>query len=425
MLDPRLIETHPNLVASKLSARGLDGQKIVDDVIRMVTDRRAVVTAIDAANRERKEHARLFTSNRVSDDIIETGRALNREIAALELRLVEDPLDRFMLTIPNLSADEVPVGVDENDNVEILITGTKPEIENPLDHVDLAQAWDSPHPLMDFERATKVSGPRFVYLRGSLARLERAIGDFMLDRLTMGAGFEEVSPPTLVSYDAMVGTGQYPKFEDDAYKTEGLSLIPTSEVSLTNIVRDEVVPEAMLPIRMAAQTLCYRREAGSAGRDTKGMIRQHQFRKVEMVSICKPEDSKRLHGEMLGAAMQILGELGLPYRVVELCTGDLGFSAVRTFDIEVWLPSQNAYREISSISNCGDFQARRMKARFKRTAGGKPEFVHTLNGSGLAVGRTLVAIMENYQKPNGQITIPDVLQARMGATVISTSGTLC
>ena len=290
---------------------------------------------------------------------------------------------------------------------------TKLDFE-PKDHADLGEALG----MMDFETAAKMSGSRFVVLSGMLSRLDRALAAFMLDLQTEEHGYTETTPPFLVWDKALYGTGQLPKFEEDLYKTTvDHYLIPTAEVSLTNIVRESIVDAEKLPIRMTAHTPCFRSEAGSAGRDTKGMIRQHQFNKVELVSIVKPEESEAEHKRMLGCAEDVLKRLKLPYRVVELCTGDLGFGARRTFDIEVWLPSQDTYREISSISNCGDFQARRMNARYKH-AERDNRFVHTLNGSGLAVGRTLVAVLENYQNADGTITVPEVLVPYMGGKTV-------
>lgn len=428
MIDPHLLDDVPALIARM---RG----RADETVLRCIAQHRALVkehlTVAQSAQSQKNGLSKLIGEiMRVSGDATE----LKEEVQSLNdvietanhvVQVQQLFFDSLMLQIPNVPADDVPDGVDETGNVEMDRWGKPRDIENPKDHVDITAGWTSPHPLMDFERATKVAGPRFVFLRGSLARLERALGDFMLD-LHATRGWEEVAPPTLVNYASMQGTGQYPKFEDDAYSAQdGLHLIPTSEVSLTNIVADEIIPLASLPIKMTAQTMCYRREAGSAGRDTKGMIRQHQFRKVEMVAITTPEDSEKLHDDMLISATLVLRKLGLPYRVVTLCTGDMGFAAQKTYDIEVWMPSQNTYREISSISNCGDFQARRMKTRFKRDQKAKTEFVHTLNGSGVAVGRTLVAILENYQRADGGVDIPPLLQRYIGdATSIGPDGVL-
>ncbi|PZP84358.1 MAG: serine--tRNA ligase [Azospirillum brasilense] len=339
---------------------------------------------------------------------------IKAKLAALEGGEGENAaLTDALSRIPNLLADDVPAGADETANVELRVVGSKPSIANPQDHVALGEKLG----LMDFETAAKISGARFVLLQGALARMERALAAFMLDLHTSTFGYTECVPPYLVKDTALFGTGQLPKFAEDLFKTTTDHwLIPTAEVSLTNIVADSIVEEASLPRRYTAHTPCFRSEAGSAGRDTRGMIRQHQFSKVELVSITKPEDSVAEHERMLGAAEEVLKRLGLHYRVMLLCAGDTGFGARKTYDIEVWIPSQNMFREISSCSNCGDFQARRMKARFRR--GDKTEFVHTLNGSGLAVGRTLVAILENYQQPDGSIAVPEALQPYMGGLKI-------
>jgi len=333
-------------------------------------------------------------------------------IAALGTQLDSETaiLNDLLAGLPNIPADDVPDGAGEEENVEITQWGEPREFSfEPKAHDDLGDALG----MMDFETAAKMSGSRFVVLRGALSRMDRALAAMMLDMQT-GEGFQETTPPLLVWADALYGTGQLPKFEEDLYKTTGDHyLIPTAEVSLTNTVRESILDEDILPHRLTAHTPCFRSEAGSAGRDTKGMIRQHQFNKVELVSICTPEQSDEEHKTMLCCAEKVLQKLELPYRVVELCTGDLGFGARKTYDLEVWLPSQKTYREISSISNCGDFQARRMNARYK--AGERDNrFVHTLNGSGLAVGRTLVAVLENYQNEDGSISVPDALVPYMG-----------
>ncbi|HEY4585039.1 MAG TPA: serine--tRNA ligase, partial [Brevundimonas sp.] len=367
-------------------------------------------------------------------DMAEADR-LKAEVEALKGEIAEAgeaetakgaELRDLLAGLKNLAAAGVPDGEDENDNVEVLKWG-EPRTTGPAkDHADLGEALG----LLDFEAAAKMSGSRFAVLKGQLARLERAIGQFMLDMQTDKHGYQEVNPPLLVRDEAMFGTGQLPKFEEDLFRaTDGKYptdildlmgdqrwLIPTAEVSLTNLVREQILSEDEVaqPLRMTALTPCFRAEAGSAGRDTRGLIRQHQFSKVEMVSICRPEDSEAEHERMTGCAEAVLQALELPYRKVLLCKGDMGFSAQKTYDLEVWLPSQNTYREISSCSNCGDFQARRMDARFKRAGEKKTEFLHTLNGSGLAVGRTLVAVMENYQQEDGTIAVPAALQPYMG-----------
>ena len=338
-------------------------------------------------------------------------------IAAMGVQLDGEKaeLQALLAGLPNVPFEDVPEGEDEESNVEVHKVGEPTKLSfEPKDHADLGEALG----MMDFETAAKMSGSRFVVLSGQLSRLDRALATFMLDLQTEEHGYVEHSPPFMVRGEALFGTGQLPKFEEDLYKTTVENyLIPTAEVSLTNIVRESIVDPETLPKRMTAHTPCFRSEAGSAGRDTKGMIRQHQFNKVELVSITRPEDSEAEHKRMLGCAEEVLKRLKLPYRVVELCTGDLGFGARRTFDIEVWLPSQDTYREISSCSNCGDFQARRMNARYKH--GEKDNrFVHTLNGSGLAVGRTLVAVLENYQNEDGSITVPTALIPYMGGVKV-------
>jgi len=314
--------------------------------------------------------------------------------------------------IPNIPAEDVPDGLDASANREIRRHGTPPSFAfKPRDHAEIGEALG----LMDFARAGKLSGARFVVLRGQLARLERALAQFMIDIHAREFGYTEVSPPLLVRDEAVYGTGSLPKFADDLFRTTtGLWLIPTAEVSLTNLVADEIVEEAQLPLRFTAWTPCFRSEAGAAGKDTRGMIRQHQFYKVELVSIAHPEQSGEEHERMTACAETILKRLGLAYRVMLLSAGDMGFAARKTYDIEVWLTGQDAYREISSCSNCGDFQARRMKARFRPKEGKGTRFVHTLNGSGLAIGRTLIAVLENYQRGDGSVSVPDALKPYMG-----------
>jgi seryl-tRNA synthetase len=334
--------------------------------------------------------------------------------AALEPRAAElkAALDTALAALPNLPAEDVPDGLDESHNRLVRTHGTPPSFAfAPKDHVALGEALR----LMDFTRAAKLSGARFVVLYGELARLERALAQFMLDVHTREFDHIEVNPPVLVKDETMFGTAQLPKFAEDQFKTtHGLWLIPTAEVALTNLMADEIRDEAELPLRMTAWTQCFRAEAGAAGKDTRGMIRQHQFSKVELVTIAHPDQSESEHERMTACAEEILKRLGLAYRVMLLCAGDMGFSARKTYDLEVWLPGQNTYREISSCSNCGDFQARRMRARFRPKEGKGPRLVHTLNGSGLAVGRTLIAVMENYQQADGTITVPTALKPYMG-----------
>ena len=386
-------------------------------------ERRAAITASQLAQERRNALSKEIGQAMAAKDQARAD-ALKAEVSELKEKLADletrekilvDELDRQLATIPNMPIESAPVGKDEHDNVEIKKIGT-PRTEAsmgfaPKQHFELGEALG----LMDFEAAARMSGARFVVNRGSLARLERALGQFMLDVHTGENGYTEVNPPYLVKDQAVYGVGQLPKFEEDLFKTTNdFYLISTSEVSLTNLVREQIVDEKELPFRFTALTPCFRSEAGAAGRDTRGMIRQHQFTKVELVSITTPEQSLAEHDRMLASAEKVLQKLGLAYRVVILCTGDMGFSAQKTYDIEVWLPGQNAYREISSCSVCGDFQARRMNARVKSPDGKGNRFVHTLNGSGVAVGRALVAVLETYQNEDGSVTVPDCLKPYMG-----------
>jgi seryl-tRNA synthetase len=345
-------------------------------------------------------------------DLMQQVPAINSTLNDLEARLgtLQNEMQAFLAGIPNLPQEGVPMGLNEEGNVEIRRWGTPHRFDfTPRDHVDLGEALE----LLDFPTAVKIATSRFALMRGDLARLHRALAQFMLDVHTGEHGYEEVYVPYLVNADSLRGTGQLPKFEEDLFKVgDSLYLIPTAEVPVTNIVRDEIIPIENLPIRLVAHTPCFRSEAGSYGRDTRGMVRQHQFDKVELVQMVHPDDSAAALDELTGHAEAILQRLNLPYRVMALCTGDLGFSAARTYDLEVWLPGQNAYREISSCSNFEAFQARRLQARFKNEAG-KNELIHTINGSGLAVGRTLVAVLENYQEADGSITIPEALRPYM------------
>ncbi|TPQ50712.1 serine--tRNA ligase [Prosthecomicrobium hirschii] len=348
-------------------------------------------------------------------------QALMAEVASLKSdiqageaadRTIQAELEAALAEIPNVPQADVPVGADEHGNVEVRRVGTPRSFDfAPKQHFEIGEALG----LMDFETAGKVSGARFVFLKGKLARLERALGQFMLDLHTDVHGYTEVDPPFLVKTESAYGTGNLPKFAEDLFRTtEGFWLVPTAEIPLTNIVREEILDEAALPFRFTAWTPCFRSEAGSAGRDTRGMIRQHQFLKVELVSITTPETSAAEHERMTAAAEEVLKRLELPFRTMALCTGDMGFASQKTYDLEVWLPGQNAYREISSCSNCGDFQARRMNARYRPQEGKGTRFVHTLNGSGVAVGRALVAVLENYQNADGSVTVPSVLRPYMG-----------
>ncbi|HEY0926655.1 serine--tRNA ligase [Brevundimonas sp.] len=497
MHDIRAIRDNPAAFVSGWSSRGVEGADgLVADLLRLDKELRHAQTTGQDALSKRNATSKLIGAAMAKKDMAEADR-LKAEVEALkgDIAAAEDveanvgkELRDLLAGLKNIAADDVPDGEDEAGNVEVSRWGAPRETGPAKDHADLGEALG----LLDFEAAAKMSGSRFAVIKGQLARLERAVGQFMLDTQTDKNGYLEVNPPYLVRGEAMFGTGQLPKFEDDLFRTDttnweavndyaralaeparaeddqqladirlqlerdlapedvdaawrgafehfkhtfieshapvmlkkisagGFSdrryLIPTAEVSLTNLVREQILPESELaePIRMTALTPCFRAEAGSAGRDTRGLIRQHQFTKVELVSITRPEDSDAEHERMVGCAEGILQALELPYRKMLLCKGDMGFSARKTYDLEVWLPSQGMYREISSCSNCGDFQARRMDARFKRDGEKKTEFVHTLNGSGLAVGRTLVAIMENYQQDDGSIRVPDVLVPYMG-----------
>jgi seryl-tRNA synthetase len=384
---------------------------------------RALLGRLQTMQARRNEASKLIGQAKAKKDEAQAS-ALMAEVAGLkddiqkgeaEQRALEAGLRDLLAVLPNLPAADVPEGADENDNKPMpgRAFGTPRQIANPKQHFEIGEALGQ----MDFERAAKVSGARFVYLKADLAKLERAIAAFMLDTHTEQFGYTEVSPPVLVKSEALFGTGQLPKFQDDLFRTtqdDPFWLIPTAEVPLTNYVAGEILSEAELPLRFTAFTPCFRAEAGAAGKDTRGMIRMHQFSKVELVSITAPEQSDEEHERMTDAAQEILKKLDLAHRVVTLCAGDMGFSARKTYDIEVWLPGQGAFREISSCSNCGDFQARRMNTRFKGAEGKVKGPVHTLNGSGLAVGRTMVAILENYQQPDGSVAIPDVLQPYMG-----------
>ena len=409
MFDIKAIRENPDAFDAAWSRRGLDPQakRILDQDLLI----RKAMQVVQEAEAARNKSSKLIGQAMAKGDKDEAAR-LKKEVAGAKNVIAamgaqvdgeKEQLRNLLLSLPNLPADDVPDGADEDENVEISRWGDVPSFDfEPKAHDDLGEALG----LMDFETAAKMSGARFVVLRGLLSRMDRALAAMMLDMQT-GQGFEETTPPLLVWSKAMEGTGQLPKFAEDSYQTEqGHWLIPTSEVVLANMVRESIVEPEALPKRLTAHTPCFRSEAGSAGRDTKGMIRQHQFNKVEMVTICTPDQADDELKHMLMCAEKVLQVLELPYRVVELCTGDLGFGSRKTYDIEVWLPSQNTYREISSVSWCGDFQARRMNARYK--AGEKDNrFVHTLNGSGLAVGRTLVAVLENYQQADGSIRVPE------------------
>ncbi|MDR1075738.1 MAG: serine--tRNA ligase [Xanthomonadaceae bacterium] len=420
MLDPVMLRNQPAVLGERLRATrgyGLD----VAALESLEADRKQIQTRTQELQNLRNTRSRTIGQAKAKGEDVSALMAevagFGEELKASELKLedIRQRIEAIASGIPNLPADDVPPGQDENDNVEQHRWGTPRSFDFPVkDHVDLGV----PHGWLDGDTAAKLSGARFTILRGQLARLHRALAQFMLDLHTNEHGYEETNVPLLVNADSMYGTGQLPKFEEDLFQTQvGDSkryLIPTAEVPLTNVVRDAIVEPERLPMRMTAHSMCFRAEAGSHGRDTRGMIRQHQFEKVEMVSICRAADSAREHERMTRCAEVVLEKLGLPYRRVLLCSGDMGFSAAKTFDLEVWLPSQDTYREISSCSNCGDFQARRMQARGRNPETGKPEPLHTLNGSGVAVGRALVAVMENCQNADGSITIPEVLRPYMG-----------
>ena len=418
MHDIRAIRENPAAFDAALSRRGVDG--VSSELLALDEARRAAIQGAEAALAERNAASKEVGKAKASGDEAEFERlrALvadkKEEIARLEAESKDkdEALNDRLLEIPNLPYDDVPDGDDETGNVELKRWGTPRDFAfAPKEHYQIPGVI----PGMDFETAAKMSGSRFVMLRGAVARVHRALAQFMLDTHTQANGYTEHMTPVLVKDEAMLGTDKLPKFGDDSFKTrEGYWLIPTSEVTLTYSVAGDILAESDLPRRMTAHTLCFRSEAGSAGRDTAGMLRHHQFEKVEMVSVVHPDRSREELERMTRCAEGILETLGLPYRTVVLCTGDMGFGARRTHDLEVWLPGQDTYREISSCSTTGDFQARRMNARFRPEGGGKPEFVHTLNGSGLAVGRCLIAVLENGQEEDGSVTLPEALRPWLG-----------
>ena len=420
MIDPKLLRTELDTVAEKLAKRGYELDKAFWQQVE--EQRKSIQVKTEELQAKKNAGAKqvgLMKRNGENTDALMAEMAtISSDMKQAEdaLKALQEKIQAAALTIPNLPDDSVPAGKDENDNVEMRRWGEPRQFDFAVkDHSDLGENLG----LLDFEMAAKLTGSRFSVLKGQLAKLNRALIAFMLTTHTDKYGYTEMYVPYMVNADSLLGTGQLPKFEEDLFKLRGEKeyyLIPTSEVPLTNSVRDKILDPEALPIKMTAHTPCFRSEAGSAGRDTRGLIRQHQFEKVEMVQIVHPETSMQALEDMTGQAEYILQQLGLPYRVIVLCGGDMGFGAVKTYDIEVWLPSQTTYREISSCSNCGDFQARRMQARVKD--GKKTELVHTLNGSGLAVGRTLLAIMENYQNADGTITVPEVLRPYMGVDVI-------
>ncbi len=412
MLDIKAIRDDPDRFDVAFRKRGMAPQAA--DLLRLDEIRRTAVAASQEIQARRNAAAKQIGQRKAkgedATDLIDEVARSKREQAEAEerARQAESELEARLAGLPNPPSDDVPQGADETDNVEIRRWGDRRRFDfPPREHDAIGEALG----LMDFERAAKLSGARFVVLSGALARLERALASFMLDLHTREFGYWEVNPPALVRDTALFGTGQLPKFGDDLFRTtDGRWLIPTAEVPLTNLHAGEIVSEAIPPIRLTAMTWCFRSEAGAAGKDTRGMIRQHQFTKVELVSLVRPEDSAAEHERMTACAEEVLKRLDLPYRVVVLCTGDMGFSAQKTYDLEVWLPGQDAYREISSCSNCGDFQARRMKARYRPEGEKHPRFLHTLNGSGLAVGRTLVAVLENFQQADGSVVVPEALR---------------
>ncbi|MFD0978468.1 serine--tRNA ligase [Tropicimonas aquimaris] len=429
MHDIRFIREHPETFDAGLARLGVSAMS--SEILAVDAARREKIAAAEAALAERNAASKQVGAAKAKGDEAEFERlrALvaekKDEIARLEeeAKTEDARLRDLLVSLPNLPLDEVPTGADENDNVEIRRWGEPRAFDfEPKEHYQLAAVQDG----MDFETAAKLAGSRFVLMSGAVARVHRALAQFMLDTHTTENGLTEVNGPVMVREEMMFGTGQLPKFGDDSYLLrEGWWLIPTSEVTLTNIVNDVIVEEGYLPRRYVAHSLCFRSEAGSAGKDTSGMLRQHQFEKVEMVSITHPEKSLDEHARMTRCAEGILEALGLPYRTIVLCTGDMGFGSRKTHDIEVWLPGQNTYREISSVSVCGDFQARRMNARFRPEGGGKPEFVHTLNGSGLAVGRCLIAVLENGQQEDGSVLLPQALHQWLGGkTRITAEGLL-
>jgi len=429
MHDIRAIRENPAAFDAALARRG--DAPVSSDLLRLDESRRAKILAAETAQAEQNKASKEVGAAKARGDEAEFERlrALVAEKKAEIARMQTEAKDLDalrtdqLIRIANLPADDVPEGADENDNVEINRWGTPRALDfAPREHFEIEAVQNG----MDFETAAKLSGSRFLLLSGGVARIPRALAQFMLDTHINENELTEVNGPVLVLSEMMQGTGQLPKFGEDSYQTrEGWWLIPTSEVSLTNIVNDTLIEENYLPRRYTAHSLCFRSEAGSAGKDTRGMLRQHQFEKVEMVSVTHPDNSDDEQKRMLRCAEGILEKLGVPYRTVIRCTGDMGFGARRTYDIEAWLPGQDTYREISSVSTCGDFQARRMNARFRPEGGGKPEYVHTLNGSGLAVGRCLIAVLENGQNADGTVTLPDVLAPYLGGKLtLQRDGTL-
>ncbi|MDB0052686.1 serine--tRNA ligase [Ascidiaceihabitans sp.] len=429
MHDIKAIRENPSAFDAALARRG--DAPVSASLLALDESRRAKILAAENAQADQNKASKEVGAAKGRGDEAEFERLRvlvgekKAEVAAMreEANALDTQLNEALAYIPNLPAADVPDGADEDDNVEVSTWGTPPTFDfTPKEHFEIAAVGGA----MDFETGAKLSGSRFVVLKGAIARVHRALAQFMIDTHVDENGLTEYNTPVLVRDEAMHGTDKLPKFADESYQTtNGWWLVPTAEVPLTYSVSGDVLEEAALPIRMTAHTLCFRSEAGSAGRDTSGMLRQHQFEKVEMVSVTLPDDSAAEQKRMLRCAEDLLERLNVPYRTVELCTGDMGFGAVRTYDIEAWLPGQDAYREISSVSSTGEFQARRMNARYKPADGGKPQFAHTLNGSGLAVGRCLIAVLENGQKADGSIVLPDVLAHYLGGkTTISAEGVL-
>lgn len=418
MLDPKLLRTQPAYVAERLAARGYNLD--INKLQKLEAQRKTLQTQMQDLQNERNVKAKNIGQAKAQghdiQPLLDEVEGLKTKLEEIEAHFsgVEDELTKLYSTLPNITHETVPQGNGETDNKEIRRWGEPKKFNFSVkDHVELGER----HNLMDFATATKLAGARFVVLNGKLARLHRALIQFMLDLHTAEHGYEEIYVPYMVNAESLYGTGQLPKFTEDLFQVQGEQgyyLIPTAEVPVTNIVRDRIVDAKELPKKYVCHTPCFRSEAGSYGRDTRGMIRQHQFEKVELVQFTRPEDSYTAHEELTRHAETVLQKLGLPYRTMALCSGDIGFCSAKTYDLEVWLPSQNCYREISSCSNFEDYQARRMQARWRNPETGKPELLHTLNGSGVAIGRALVAIMENYQDEAGNIQIPDVLKSYMG-----------
>lgn len=422
MLDLKYITENIDTVIEKLNTRGADFSYL-KDLINMQEERRNLIKQVEDLKAKRNEYSKMIgqlkREKKDATDVLNKVEVIKHQIPELEinLRTIDDKIHDILVQLPNIPSDDVPIGLDETANVEIKKWGNIRSFDFEVkDHTQIGEMLN----ILDFERATKITGPRFVVDKGLGARLERALINFMIDVHSNEHGYTEIIPPFIVNDASMFGTGQFPKFKEDAFKLEGFDwyLNPTAEVPTINLYRDEIIDNDNLPIHYVAYTTAFRSEAGSAGRDTRGILRQHQFNKVELIKFVRPEDSEEAHEKMLENSEKILQLLNIPYRVVCLSTGDMGFGMSKTYDIEVWLPGQNTYREIGSISNAKDFQARRANIRFKRTKDAKTEYVHTLNGSGLAVGRTMIAVLENYQNADGTVTVPEVLVPYMGIKTI-------